>query len=91
MFRADPNYIKEGSRTIASEQNCPKTLILTLTLTQALTLTEGQFSSGAIVGTPLRKCKFIGKPFNDKKYRISCGNKSHLKDTLKAFDDFNKK
>ena len=30
----------------------PLILILTLTLNQTLTLTEGQFSSGAIVQTP---------------------------------------
>ena len=41
-----------GSRTIVPEENCSPTLILTLTLNQTLTLTEGQFSSGAIVQTP---------------------------------------
>ena len=34
------------------EENCPPTLILTLTLNQTLTLTGGQFSSGAIFRTP---------------------------------------
>ena len=37
-------YIWRGSRTIAPEENCPPTLILTLTLNQTQTLTGGQFS-----------------------------------------------
>ena len=36
-----------GSRKIAPEENCP--LTPKLTLTQPLTLTGGQFSSGAII------------------------------------------
>ena len=43
----------KGSRTSATEENCPPTLILTLTLNQTLTLTGAQFYSGAIVRTPL--------------------------------------
>ena len=46
-----------GSRTIAPEENCPPTLILTLTLNQTLILTGGQFSSGAIVRTPF--CQYL--------------------------------
>ena len=42
-----------GSRTFAPEENCLRTLKLTLTLTQTLTLTGVQFSSGAIVRIPL--------------------------------------
>ena len=41
---------KYGSRSIVSEENCPRNL--TLTLTQTLTLTGGQYSSGTIVQTP---------------------------------------
>ena len=37
-------YVIQGSRTIAPEENCLLTLILTLTLNQTLTLTRGQFS-----------------------------------------------
>ena len=36
----------DGCRTIPLEENCPPNL--KLTLTQTLTLTEGQFSMGAI-------------------------------------------
>ena len=43
----------KGSRTIAPEEHCPPTLILTIILNQTLTLTGGQFSSGAIVRTRL--------------------------------------
>ena len=39
-----------GSRAIASEENCPQNV--TLTLTQTLIHTEGQFPWGAIVQTP---------------------------------------
>ena len=42
--------VKKGSRTFASEENCPQNL--TLTLTQTLTHIEMQLSSGAIVQTP---------------------------------------
>ena len=42
--------LKNGSRAIASEENCPPTP--KLTLSQTLTLTEGQFSLGAIVWFP---------------------------------------
>ena len=45
-------YVILGSRTIAPEENCLLTLILTLTLNQTLTLNRGQFSSGAVVQTP---------------------------------------
>ena len=38
--------VKYDFRTIASEENCSKTSILTLTLNQTPTLTGGQFSSG---------------------------------------------
>ena len=40
-------FCRKSSRTIAPEENCPPTP--KLTLTQPLTLTGGQFSSGAIV------------------------------------------
>ena len=43
----------DGSRTIAAKENCLSTLKLTLFLTQTLTLTGGQFSSGAMVRIPL--------------------------------------
>ena len=45
-------YVIQGSRTIAAEENCAPTLILTLTLDQNLILTGGQISSGAILCTP---------------------------------------
>ena len=45
-------HILEGSRTIAPEENCSPTLKLTLTVTQTLTLTGEQFSSGVIVWIP---------------------------------------
>ena len=45
--------IGDGSRKIDPEENCAPTLILTLTLNQTLILTGAQFSSGAIVRTPL--------------------------------------
>ena len=45
-------YVIQGSRTIAAEENCAPTLILTLTLDQSLILTGGQISSGAILCTP---------------------------------------
>ena len=41
-----------GSRKIACKENCPPALILTLILSQTLTLTGGQFSSGTIFRTP---------------------------------------
>ena len=44
-------YKNESSRTITSEENCPSTL----TLTQTLTLTAGQFSSRAVVQKMKRK------------------------------------
>ena len=34
-------YVKDSSRTIAPEENCPSNLVLTLTLNQTLTLTGG--------------------------------------------------
>ena len=37
---------------IAPEENYPQALILTLIVNQTLTLTGGQFSSGAIFWTP---------------------------------------
>ena len=37
---------QDGSRAIAPEENCPPTIILTLTLNQTLTLTGGQFPRG---------------------------------------------
>ena len=43
----------KGSRTIAPEEDCLPTLILTIILNQTLTLTGGQFSLGAIVRTRL--------------------------------------
>ena len=49
---------KNGSRTIAPEENCPLILALTLNLTQTLTPTEGgQFSLGAIDRTPVKAKK----------------------------------
>ena len=48
-------YPEYGSRKIAPEENCPLALILTLILNQTLTLTGGQFSSGAIFQTPNRQ------------------------------------
>ena len=47
------SYVRDGSRTIIPEKNCPPTLILSLILTQILTVTGGQFSLGAIVREPL--------------------------------------
>ena len=48
------SFTGKGSRTITPEENCPPpTLKLTLILIQTLTLTGGQFSSGAIVRIPL--------------------------------------
>ena len=47
-------HFPTGSRTIAPEENCPTTLILTLTLNQTLTLTKRQFSSWAIFWTPFQ-------------------------------------
>ena len=44
-------------RTTAPEENCPPTLILTPILTQTLTFTRGQFSSGAIVRTHFKSQK----------------------------------
>ena len=41
----------DGSRTMAPEENHP-TIKPTLTLTQTLTLTRGQFSLGTIVRIP---------------------------------------
>lgn len=41
-------------KLLAGLQNCPPTLIQTLTLNQNLTLNGEEFSSGAIVRTPLR-------------------------------------
>ena len=46
---------RKGSRAIAREENCPATLKLTLTLTQTLTTTGGQFFSRAIVRIPIKK------------------------------------
>ena len=40
----------KGSRKIAPEENCPPALILTLIVSQTLTLTGGQFSSGLFSG-----------------------------------------
>ena len=45
-------YVIQGSRTIAAEEKCAPTLVLTLTLDQSLILTGGQISSGAILCTP---------------------------------------
>ena len=39
-------YIKNGSRKIAPEENCPPALILTLILNQTLTLTGGAILLG---------------------------------------------
>ena len=50
----------KGSRKIAPEENCPPALILTLILNQILTLTGGQFASGAIFRTPAER-EFIWK------------------------------
>ena len=38
------DVFRNSSSSIVPEENCPPTLILTLTLNQNLTLTEGQFS-----------------------------------------------
>ena len=46
---------RNGSRTISPEENCPPTPILSLTLTQRLTLNGGQFSSGVIACTPFQR------------------------------------
>ena len=43
------SYVRDGSRTIVPEKNCPPTLILSLIQTQIITLTGGQFPLGAIV------------------------------------------
>ena len=45
---------KNGSKTVAPEKKYPPTLTLILTLTQTLTLTGQQFSSGTIVRTPIK-------------------------------------
>ena len=45
-------HVGDGSRTIFPKENCPLTLKLTLTQTQTIILTGGQFFSGAIVRTP---------------------------------------
>ena len=55
-------YIKNGSRKIAPEKNCPPALILTLILNQTLTLTGTQFSSGAIFRTPEKQNKLLSEP-----------------------------
>ena len=47
------SYVRDGSRAIIPEKNCPPTLILSLILTQILTVTGGQFPLGAIVREPL--------------------------------------
>ena len=44
-------HVIYGSKTIAPGENCPPTLILTLTLKQTLALNGGQSSSGANVRT----------------------------------------
>ena len=49
----------DGCRTIPLEENCPPNL--KLTLTQTLTLTEGQFSMGAIAIVWITKKIFYGK------------------------------
>ena len=41
--------------TSAPKENCPPSLRLTLTLTQALTLTGGKFSSGALVRITVKR------------------------------------
>ena len=46
-----PRFYFYGSRTIAPEENCPPSL--TQPLTQTLTLPGGQFSSRAIIRTPI--------------------------------------
>ena len=38
--------VAEGSETIATEENCPPNLMVTLSLIQNLSLTGGQLSSG---------------------------------------------
>ena len=38
--------VAEGSETIATEENCPPNLMVTLSLIQNLSLTGGQFSAG---------------------------------------------
>ena len=43
-------FCKKGSRKIASEENCPPALILTLMLNQTLTLTGGNFPRGQFSG-----------------------------------------
>ena len=43
------SYVRDGSRTIVPEKNCPPTLILSLIQTQIITVTGGQFPLGAIV------------------------------------------
>ena len=43
-------YVTFGSRTIAPQESCPPTLILTLTLNQTLTLTGGNFPRGQLSG-----------------------------------------
>ena len=45
MFLKKTKVFSEGFRTIASMKNCPPTP--KLTLTETLTLTAGQFSSGS--------------------------------------------
>ena len=54
-FKTFQTVDQEGSRTIAPEEHCHPILNLTLNLIQALTLTRGQFSSGAIVLIPIKR------------------------------------
>ena len=52
FFYSTPRVVDFYDEQISPEENFPPTLILTLTLNETLTLTRGQFSSGAIFRTP---------------------------------------
>ena len=72
------------------QDNCPRgklppTLILTLTLTQTLILTVGQFPSGVVVGTPSAG---ILQDRSSDKFRKICGKTSLLQSLFFSFSLF---
>ena len=77
----------DGSRTIVPKENWPTTLKLILTLSQTLTLTGGQFSSGAIVRiTFWHRHNWIKECIHDFKITVAVVRRCSLK-----FGKFHKK
>ena len=59
VFFLKYRIVFNGSRKIVPEENPPPALILTLIVNQNLTLTVGQFSSGAIFRTPFLRYSIV--------------------------------